>query len=1120
MQKLLETKDDSGKTALPGFRLKRLEMYNWGTFHQKVECLVPEGRWSLLVGGNGTGKSTAVDALRTLLVPPASLTYNDATTGKKKDRTRKSYIRGTYGSESQEETATAALKHLRPKDGTQSIILAVFHNYYTRGDVTVAQILWVQDDGIDGYYLVADGDKNIKTHLTHLGNSREAVKNLKTRGFLVQKSFESYSEIFRGKLGIPNRGAMEVFNQAIGVKEVTDLNLFIRKHMLAPSDAVDFLEAKLIPHYQELNRCWEAIQKAEAQLKRLKPIATLYEKIVEAEVSKKRLDGLKAELPIYYASEELGLRLAYDEQLDDAISKLKQRREGLKGALDKELANKESIAIELSKDEVGSRLREIELEQQLAATRRDQKLQTLGGLKTHLSTLGKPVILETEAQFSELQNRLLMEQGTLEGNKNTHEQKKVEHALAKERAEQDRTRIAAEAQSIRDNQVLIPVEFVTIRKATCEALGISVEQLPFAGELMEVKSEFKEWTGAIERLLHNFGVSLLVPEVLYSQVAHYINSKHLNIRFVFHRVPTTKPTARQDALNDAKRVPSRLNFKDHTLTEWVKFEIVRRFSHICCTDVKHLNMVEFGLTQEGLIREGARHVKDDRFRVNDRAKYVLGWSTQSKLAALAEEFATAEKRIKEAQKKFSQADEQARLYVNRLNAATAILQISDFDQIDIKPEQQLLARLHSEQQKLESSSDRVKELKKQLSAAEKRIEERNQNIREVDNQMGAQSDAQAKNRERAKILKGQLRDVEADVERIRSEVAEFQDEKRLTIENVPRTESTATRKIQERVDQLIQKIDQAKTPAVSEMTSFLREYPEETSDLKPDIAYGPEFVSLKVRIEKDELPEQKTRFAEFLNRNLIIDMASFSTRLDEHDRNIQSSIEEVNRSLKSIDFSPGTFIEITRKPTSSPEVNSFRSDLRNCLRGAIHPEKEDERIAIFQNIRKLICQFEKEREWTARVTDARFWSEYGVRQARVSDGKELNYFSGSGGRSGGQKSILAFMILASAFTTQYGLSGDQNDLNRFRLVIVDEVFSHTDEDNSIRALELFRKLDFQLIVVNPFDAKALLVQDYVDVFHLVSISNEISHLRRFPRSDLDRLVREGSEVETRETTHA
>jgi uncharacterized protein YPO0396 len=70
----------NGEKPLPGFRLKRLEILNWGTFHGKVHILAPDGRWSLLVGENGSGKSTAVDALRTLLVSPRLLqgSYNDA----------------------------------------------------------------------------------------------------------------------------------------------------------------------------------------------------------------------------------------------------------------------------------------------------------------------------------------------------------------------------------------------------------------------------------------------------------------------------------------------------------------------------------------------------------------------------------------------------------------------------------------------------------------------------------------------------------------------------------------------------------------------------------------------------------------------------------------------------------------------------------------------------------------------------------------------------------------------------------------------------------------------------------------------------------------------------------
>jgi uncharacterized protein YPO0396 len=46
----------------------------------------------------------------------------------------------------------------------------------------------------------------------------------------------------------------------------------------------------------------------------------------------------------------------------------------------------------------------------------------------------------------------------------------------------------------------------------CEAAGVDPDAIPFAGELIEVRNEYSDWTGAIERLLRGLGLSLLVPE--------------------------------------------------------------------------------------------------------------------------------------------------------------------------------------------------------------------------------------------------------------------------------------------------------------------------------------------------------------------------------------------------------------------------------------------------------------------------------------------------------------------------------------------------------------------------------------------------------------------------------
>ena len=127
-----------------------------------------------------------------------------------------------------------------------------------------------------------------------------------------------------------------------------------------------------------------------------------------------------------------------------------------------------------------------------------------------------------------------------------------------------------------------------------------------------------------------------------------------------------------------------------------------------------------------------------------------------------------------------------------------------------------------------------------------------------------------------------------------------------------------------------------------------------------------------------------------------------------------------------------------------------------------------------------------------------------MRELHDADGTEANYYSGSAGKSGGQKARLAFTILASAIAAQYGLLDAAGEADTFRLVVIDEAFARTDETNSRRALDLFQKLGLQLVVVSPFDAKSRIVEDYVDSFHLATnpdLNN--SRLSRASRADYE-----------------
>ena len=124
---------------LAGFRLQRLEVFNWGTFDGRVWTLRLDGKNGLLTGDIGSGKSTLVDAVTTLLVASHRVAYNKAAGADSRERSLRSYVLGYYKSERQESLGSVKPVPLRDING-YSVILGVFYNTGYDKTVTLAQV--------------------------------------------------------------------------------------------------------------------------------------------------------------------------------------------------------------------------------------------------------------------------------------------------------------------------------------------------------------------------------------------------------------------------------------------------------------------------------------------------------------------------------------------------------------------------------------------------------------------------------------------------------------------------------------------------------------------------------------------------------------------------------------------------------------------------------------------------------------------------------------------------------------------------------------------------------------------------------------------------------------------
>ena len=95
--------------------------------------------------------------------------------------------------------------------------------------------------------------------------------------------------------------------------------------------------------------------------------------------------------------------------------------------------------------------------------------------------------------------------------------------------------LEAELNSLRSRKTNLPRKNLSVRHTLCEAAGLPEADLPYAGELLRVRESETAWEGAVERLLHGFGLSLLVPGHHYARVAAYVDATHLTGRLVYFK---------------------------------------------------------------------------------------------------------------------------------------------------------------------------------------------------------------------------------------------------------------------------------------------------------------------------------------------------------------------------------------------------------------------------------------------------------------------------------------------------------------------------------------------------------------------------------------------------------
>ena len=1056
-------------------------MFNWGTFHNRVWGLDLQGDNALLTGDIGSGKSTLVDAVTTLLVPAQKITYNKAAGAEARERTLRSYVLGHFRTERGGSGLSARPVALRDAN-TYCVILARFVNEALRQTVTLAQVFWLKD--VQGQparlYVVADAALSIAEHFsgfgTEIGQLRKRLRGL--AAVETHDAFPAYGAAWRRRFGIENEQALELFHQTVSMKSVGNLTEFVREHMLE-GFPVEPRIAALIGHFDDLNRAHEAVLKAKAQIARLAPLVADGDAHAALSSGRQELLACREVLHPWFAGQKLDLlvkRLAgLDSDLARAAARIakdveqQSRQRAERDDLKRAIADNGGDRIERIKKEIAAQQREKD-----ERLRRSRQYDDLAAAIDMPGASDIDGFLANQSAFA--QARKTAEEDGRADSQNALTETSVEFRDLKTQHEE----LASELASLRKRRSNIPRRMLDLRAELCRASGLAEEALPFIGELIQVRPGDGDWEGAIERLLHNFGLSVLVADSHYAKVSEWVNRTHLGERLVYFRVRAQGGSAGADhgSLHSASLVRKVAVKPDNGFYGWLEGELAKQFDYACCENLDDFRRERRGDHPDRADQGRRRPAREGRHPPHRRSVALCARLFQRRQdRRVGSDLAWrrgANGRHGGAHRRTPEKPEGAAVAPGCAAKAGRIRQFPR-------------SRLASGGQR-----DRAAGARKARTGGGGRRPTRlagsargpgrgdgpdrgrsarhrgRSGPRARTSKLGPKPGFRMRERAGERVDPEQTSTLFPRLEAMREDVP---GPKSLTVESCDNRERDMRDWLQARIDAEDKKISRLAEKIVRAMEDYRNAYPLDAQEADASVAAVSEYRAMLDRLAADDLPRFESRFKTLLNENTIREVANFQSQLNRERQTVRERINAINGSLRTIDYNPGRFIVLEDDHAGDPEIRDFQQDLRACTEGSLTgSEEETYSEAKFLQVRRIIERFrgregtaELDRRWTAKVTDMRGWFTFSASERWREDDREHEHYSDSGGKSGGQKEKLAYTVLAASLAYQFGLEAGAASARSFRFVVIDEAFGRGSDESARYGLELFQRLRLQLL---------------------------------------------------------
>ena len=1043
----------------PSFQLTSLEVFNWGPFQGKHRCEIdPNG--SAIIGPTGSGKTTLVDALMTLLAPLPK--YNLASTGgHESDRDLISYIRGVSGTES----AKGENDHVaRPGRTTTGIAATYFGG---EEQVTLGSILWVDGssnaaEDLKKLWFFAKGidqplDELLRLH--HEGGKLAITRFVReTVGLRTFASKKEYSSQLRSFFEV-GENAFSLLNRAAGLKQLNSIDQIFRELVLDDRSAFD-RALEVASEFDTLQGIYAELQTARRQRDSLVPVANQQEALEKTRIKLSRRQHLKTMLPTWFADVAATLWLAEVEKVGAILEETQRQLEeeqteavGCQIHLD---ALQEQY-LKLGGSVIDGLAETISAKQKLAAG----IIRYAGNYQTFVRQLGLADNLD-EITFQKNRS-LLPEQKTIIQQK--HENSRDATLETATQLREQKSKAYALENEIREVKARpgsnIAPPFQTFREDLAAHLGLAVRELPFIAELVEVKPEESHWRGAIERAIGPERLRILVPADHLSEALSWVNLRDNRLHVRLQRTEGSPPPAR--FFDDG--FTRKLNYRDHPLRENVKHLLSQRDRH-CVESTEALRHTDHGMTAGGTMSD-----RDGRFEKQDQRPLGEGWMTgfnnTHQLQSLAKQLLKIRSAVEDSEietKKRRRAEDTLQHQLTIIDQ----LEKLEFHEIDLPRAEHELANLRERLAALTNPNSETAQAKSKYDSAHVDRENLRNRIDKLNQTLGGHKTALQTARDEHQHALGRrgsgLSEEDAILAAKAFPIAESQ-----TVRLLGDAERDAQRQIDSKIELseeqqslTVQRLVRAMESAKREDTGALSEAGTELRDVPVYL------VRLKI-LENEALPEKLKRFLDYLNLSSGQGVTQLLSHIENEVSIIEERVAELNTTLSRVDFRQGQFLQLEPVKVIHESLRLLTT-AHQKLRVVAMRGEDDQGEAHYRalgDLIRIIREAGENRRTLASqaLLDPRHRLQFFVVETDRTTGQSSGRRTGSQTGSGGEKEMMASYILTASLS--YALCPAGATRPRYATIVLDEAFSKSSPAAASRIIDALRHFGLHPLFVTP-----------------------------------------------------